>query len=315
MAKRRRADDTCLRLLRLIKPKAKSLIVTIYGDSIAHHGGSAWLGSVIRLAAPLGLNERVVRTSVFRLAKDDWLAADQVGRRSFYRLTEVGRHRFDTAHNRIYHHASRPWNGAWTLVIVDFAAMKAKDRDALRSDLRWQGFGQLTPGIMLHPDPDEAALRQALIDAAAGQQALVMRAAAEAGTAPSAVRDLINRCWNLKRLATDYLAFLDAFRPVWQALRGNISLDPETCFVVRTLLMHAYRRVLLRDPKLPDELLPTNWSGTAARSLCRNLYRLVQAAAEQHLAATLETADGAAPAAHPIYFKRFGGLTADGEHD
>jgi phenylacetic acid degradation operon negative regulatory protein len=308
MAKTRRTEDLIARLLKLIKPKAKSVIVTVYGDAISHHGGNAWLGSIIKLCAPIGLNERVVRTSVFRLAKEDWLAADQIGRRSYYRLTEVGRHRFDTAHSRIYHHISRPWDGAWTFVIIDFAAMKAKSRDALRSDLRWQGFGQLAPGIMLHPDPDEAALRQALIDAEAGRNVVVMRAAAESATAPSATRDLVNRCWDLQRLAKDYTVFLNTFRPVWQTLHRAAPLDPETCFAVRTLLMHAYRRVLLRDPKLPDELLQANWPGTAARSLCRNLYRLVQAPAEQHVMTRLETADGSAPAAHPSYFKRFGGL-------
>jgi len=308
MARARRADAMISRLLKQIKPKAKSVIVTIYGDAITHHGGSAWLGSIIKLAAPLGLNERVVRTSVFRLAKEDWLVADQVGRRSYYRLTEAGRHRFDTAHSRIYHHASRPWDGHWTFVIIDFAALKGKNGEALRSDLRWQGFGQLTAGVMLHPDPDKAALHQALTDADASKHALVMHAAAETAPAPAAVRGLVERCWDLQRLAADYAAFLDTFRPVWQALHHAAHLDPETCFVVRTLLMHSYRRVLLRDPKLPDELLEANWPGASARLLCSNLYRLVQAAAEQHVLAQLETADGAVPAAHPSYFMRFGGL-------
>jgi phenylacetic acid degradation operon negative regulatory protein len=307
MARASRAGDMIARLRKRIKPKAKSVIITVYGDSVMHHGGSAWLGSLIKLVQPLGLNERVVRTSVFRLAKEEWLTADQIGRRSFYRLTEAGRHRFDTAHGRIYHHASRPWDGAWTFVIIDFAAMQPDRRDALRSDLRWQGFGQLAPGVLLHPDPDEAALRQALADAGAPSTALVMRATADAG-ARTANRDLVNRCWDLKRLAADYAAFLDTFRPVWQALNGAEHLDPKTCFVVRTLLMHAYRRVLLRDPKLPDELLEANWPGTSARLLCRNLYRLIQAAAEQHLMAELESADGAVPEAHPTYYLRFGGL-------
>jgi len=78
--------------------------------------------------------------------------------------------------------------------------------------------------------------------------------------------------------------------------------------VVRTLLMHGYRRALLRDPMLPDELLPANWPGTSARVLCRNLYRLVQAAAETHVMGMLETAEGPVPEAHPAYYTRFGGL-------
>jgi len=310
MTRHRRINDIVSQLLRRLRPKAKSVIITVYGDSVMHHGGSAWLGSVIKLTEPLGLNERVVRTSVFRLAAEDWLVAEQFGRRSYYRLTEAGRRRVDAAHGRIYFHANRPWDHHWTLVITNSSAMKAERREALRRDLRWQGFGQLANGIMLHPDPDEAALRQLLLDFGASKQALVMRTTAEPWVAGEALRDVINRCWDMKRLAADYAAFLDAFRPVWQALNTAGVLDPETCFVVRTLLMHAYRRVLLRDPTLPDELLEANWPGTSARLLCRNLYKLVEGPAERHLMAVLETAEGAVPEAHPSYYTRFGGLHA-----
>jgi phenylacetic acid degradation operon negative regulatory protein len=298
------------RLLKRLKPKARSVIITVYGDSISHHGGSAWLGSVIELVEPLGLNERAVRTSAFRLAKENWLVAEQIGRRSYYSLTEDGRRRVDAAHGRIYHHAGQFWDRHWTFVIINFAGMSAPRRAALRSDLRWQGFGQLASDVMLHPDPDEATLRQLLIESGAGKQALVMRTTAEPWVAADAQRDLIDRSWDMKKLAADYKTFLDTFQPVWQKLSTTDRLDPQTCFVVRTLLMHAYRRVLLRDPKLPDELLQPNWPGTAARLLCRNLYKLIEEPAERHLMAKLQTAAGSAPAAHPSYSTRFGGLNS-----
>ena len=40
-------DPRVRRLIDALRPKAKSLLVTIYGDAIAHRGGNAWLGSVI----------------------------------------------------------------------------------------------------------------------------------------------------------------------------------------------------------------------------------------------------------------------------
>ena len=46
-----------------LAPKAaKSLVVTVYGDAIAHCGGNAGLGSVIDLLRAAGVNERTVRT-------------------------------------------------------------------------------------------------------------------------------------------------------------------------------------------------------------------------------------------------------------
>src|SRR3974377_826359 len=80
----------------------KSLIVTLFGDAILPHGGSIWLGSLAALAAPFGCNERVVRTSVFRLSKEGWLTAAQEGRRSCYSLTDSARLRFEAADRIIY---------------------------------------------------------------------------------------------------------------------------------------------------------------------------------------------------------------------
>ncbi|PIV71926.1 MAG: phenylacetic acid degradation operon negative regulatory protein PaaX, partial [Rhodocyclales bacterium CG17_big_fil_post_rev_8_21_14_2_50_68_7] len=59
--------DNWIRTLLAERPlRANSLIITVYGDSIAPHGGTVWLGSFIRLVELLGLNPRMVRTAVFR---------------------------------------------------------------------------------------------------------------------------------------------------------------------------------------------------------------------------------------------------------
>jgi phenylacetic acid degradation operon negative regulatory protein len=285
------------------------LIVTVLGDAILPHGGSVWLGGLIRVVEPMGLNERIVRTSVFRLSKEDWLSSIQIGRKSYYSLTETGRRRFQAADGRIYAGAHRPWDRQWTLVLTGLVGGEGDRRLTLERDLGWQGFGQLAPGLLVHPDPDPEVVRQTLGDAQTGDRAVVMRAAAESWVTGDALRDVVRTCWDLDRLAADYAVFLDIFRPVWRALDGADGVTAEQCCVLRSLLIHGYRRALLKDPMLPDELLPADWPGAAARLLCRNLYRLIQGAAESHLMAVLETADGPLPEAQPSYFARFGGLT------
>ena len=57
-----------------------SLIVTIFGDSIAPRGGAIALGSLIRLCEPFGLTDRLVRTSVGRLSAEHWLVGTRQGR-------------------------------------------------------------------------------------------------------------------------------------------------------------------------------------------------------------------------------------------
>ena len=77
-----------------------SLITTVFGDSIAPRGGTVWLGSLITAMSEFGISERLVRTSVFRLVQDGWLQATQIGRRSYYSLTDEGRERFAQASKR-----------------------------------------------------------------------------------------------------------------------------------------------------------------------------------------------------------------------
>ena len=78
-----------------------SLVITLFGDVVSPHGGAIWLGSLIRILEPFGLNHRQIRTAVFRLVKEDWLAATQVGRRSYYSFTEAGRKHYEKAARRI----------------------------------------------------------------------------------------------------------------------------------------------------------------------------------------------------------------------
>src|ERR1700720_4019284 len=107
-----------LRNFRAQRPlRAGSLLITVFGDSIAPRGGAVTLGSLIRLAAPFGLTERLVRTSVARLAREGWLRAARSGRRSEYRLSREGAERFTQATQRIYGAAEPVWDGRWTILL------------------------------------------------------------------------------------------------------------------------------------------------------------------------------------------------------
>src|SRR5215468_644546 len=135
-----------LRRFRSQRPiRGGSLLVTIFGDSVAPRGGVVTLGSLIRLAAPFGLTERLVRTSVARLAQDDWLVARRDGRLSEYRLTARGQQRFAEATQRIYSKGPDSWDGQWTLCILSANGSARRRPEKVKDGLRWLGFGQLGP--------------------------------------------------------------------------------------------------------------------------------------------------------------------------
>jgi len=191
---------------------------------------------------------------------------------------------------------------------VLLSQLEAGKRKALREELEWQGFGVMAPNLLGCPRADRADLAATLRDLEASDDSIVFETHTQEVLASKAMRAQVRESWRIDELGQQYSEFIQLFRPLWQGLKEQQQLDAQDCFLARTLLIHEYRRLLLRDPQLPDELLPGDWEGRAARQLCRNLYRLVFAKAEEWLNAALETADGPLPDVNESFYKRFGGL-------
>jgi phenylacetic acid degradation operon negative regulatory protein len=209
----------------------------------------------------------VVRTAMSRLAADGWLEREKVGRNSFYRLAASGHRTFEAATRHIYDPPPSTWSGRFELLLVG----KAADRDASREALRNAGFGSPLPGVWVAPSgvavPEEAA------------SALRLEVSAE----DESGRRLLSESWPLDRTADAYLKFMKSFEALRTWLDRRARLSELEAFTARILLIHHYRRVVLRDPLLPLALLPGNWPGNAARALCGEIYRAVLPASEQWL--------------------------------
>jgi phenylacetic acid degradation operon negative regulatory protein len=289
-------------------PRSKSLVMTIFGDAIAPHGGRLWLGSLIELVAPLGATDRLVRTSVFRLVQEGWLVAHREGRRSSYALQPDAEPRFARANRRIYAPPGVDWNGRWTLLLAPNGSIDSSLRAAVRKELEWEGFAMLAPGLLAHPaaDPDGVAEVLRRVDGAG--KVFVCAATELPGVGARPLAELVREGWDLSGVVTGYRRFIDAFTPLLDLLRDEPAPDPRHAFIIRTLLIHAYRRVQLHDPMLPLALLPQPWPGSEAYALAQAIYRLVWAPAERHLMDVLRREDADAPAANAGLYERFGGL-------
>lgn len=286
--------------------RAGSLIVTVFGDAILPRGGTVWIGSLIRALADFGINERLVRTSVFRLTRDEWLKVNQVGRRSYYSLSATGARKFEQATLRIYGDPRQSWNGHWSLIFL--SAPAGDNRENLKKELGWLGFGALSSNVLAHPSADAVALDAALKQSGLERDLVLMSAKLSLSRHNDALRALVQKSWNLDEIDAQYENFVRQFRPVFTAARRSRNLNQCMAFQIRTLLIQEYRRILLRDPLLPAEMLPTSWHGTAAYQLCRNLYQTVFACADDFMSNDFETADGPLPPPGPTFYNRFGGL-------
>jgi phenylacetic acid degradation operon negative regulatory protein len=266
-----------------------SIIITVFGDAIVPRGGSVWLGTLLEFFASLDIEPGVVRTAMSRLAGDGWLERNKVGRNSFYRLVKKGRQTFDTATRHIYDPPPSDWTGRFELLLIGNAEAREASRDALKN----AGFGSPLPGVWVAPSgapvPDEAS------------HAIRLEVSAEDDSG----RRLLSESWPLDRTADAYLKFIRTFEPLRGWIDRGAPLSDADAFTARILLIHHYRRVVLRDPLLPTALLPKDWPGRAARQLCGEIYRGLLSASEQWLDRHASNENGPLPKPNGELGRRF----------
>src|SRR5882724_10707135 len=267
-----------------------SIVITVFGDAIVPRGGSVWLGTLLEFFDGLDIDSGVVRTAMSRLASDGWLERNKVGRNSFYRLDKKGRQTFDTATKHIYDPPPSDWTGRFELLLIG----DGEERDAAREALANAGFGSPLPGVWVAPSgvpvPEEAA------------RAIRLEVSAEDDSG----RRLLRASWPLERTADAYQKFMKTFEPLRASIGRGEPLSDADAFTARILLIHYYRRVVLRDPLLPAALLPKDWPGRAARALCGDIYRALLAKSEQWLDQHGTSEAGPLPKAGADLTRRFG---------
>lgn len=270
-AKADRFDIALEALVRRLHARGRlrvwSLVVTVFGDAIVPHGGRAPLSLLQDLMARLGIEAGAVRTAMSRLAADGWVNRERVGRNSFFELAPGGRHAFDRATRRIYAAAPHSWNGGWTVAIAPPEARTAPDEE-----LTDNGFIRLAPGIFLRPDVEDGPATPPSLKG----MLVIHGASAEH---PEALRAL----WPSEDAANAYHDLIGSWQPLSRLLKDHAVPSPVSAMAARTLLLHEWRRIVLRDPGLPLALLPPDWPGEEARSEVRLIYDALRTASETWL--------------------------------
>ena len=252
------AKDPLHRALHCVRaemgqPTAWSVIMTVFGDAVVPRGGAIWTGSLIEIMALLGFNGGVVRTALSRLVADGWLESARDGRRSYHHLTAHGLDATMSAARRIYRTEPPAWNGTWDIAIA--ASTDPAERTDVRRTLARLGFGTVSSETLLRPVTSatpHAEVRGMLFVRGPGRDA-------DAGPQIAA------RAWDLESIAASYQRLGERLGPILRAAPGASDADPANTLAARILLIHEFRRVVLRDPDLPAELLPRDWPGFSIR--------------------------------------------------
>jgi phenylacetic acid degradation operon negative regulatory protein len=254
-------------------------------------GGSLWLGSLSDIMALFRIDAGHVRTAMSRLTADGWLTREKAGRNSYYRLSRREQGGFSAATQRIYFTHRPLFDGRLRLALL---GPGVDDRSAVRPMLERAGFAALSPTAYVafaEPTPPLAATEGLfLLHTQEGDDLSALAMAA----------------WQLAPLAQAYRAFIDRFTPLDTAIAKTAQPSGPDALVARTLLIHEFRRIVLRDPGLPPGLLPDDWPGDAARQLTARLYRKLVTDSEAFLDRAAQDENGALPPAGGELTERFG---------
>lgn len=239
-------DQTKTALLALGGQRVWSLMVTLFGD-LAQAQDSAIDGPVLSdVMAAMDIRPEAVRVALHRLRNDGWIVSRKHGRTRRHALTPTSRQETLKASARIY--ASPAMQDTdWQLALLEDATSIPKE------EMAKAGFTPLLPRVYLGS-----------AQATAPEAALVLRG----GTTPDWLQQQIAP----QMLETEYRALL----PVLQAAEKSLpagALNPLQIATLRCLIVHNWRRIVLRHPTLPPALLPPDWAGYKCHALVDTLLK------------------------------------------
>jgi len=254
--------------------RAWSLIITFFGDAIISRGGNVSAKTVQTVLGRTGTGPGTVRTAFSRLKSDDWIVRQKIGRESFYELADDGYLPFKQAAARIYAPVSpgdKENKATWIVAI--------KDPTEKSSKLVKQGI-QITTNCWLFSGDDKK-----LKDSLKKSDLMLLSGAIEELPSWVTKRLLPSECFE------GYVKLQKRFA----LLGGKTKLDPLDSLVARCLLIHQWRRVLLRTPVLPDEILPKGWPEQDCRAFVAELYHRLLPKSEQWLDEMASCSEGLLP--------------------
>jgi phenylacetic acid degradation operon negative regulatory protein len=245
--------DTTFTALHAQGPlKTWSLIVTIFGDIAPAKVDLIDSQLLAALTAPFGVKPEALRVALHRLRKDGWLEAVRTGRRSAYHLSETGEALTRAAYARIYRNVQSGQGADWQIELIEDAAAEGRAKTAL-----------IGPNILVSAKPAEGA-----------------PLSLPAADVPEWMRAALTTDEVLEEFAL-YEQTLEALVP---ALEGK-GLTDEARLALRFLVLHYWRRIVLRQPEVHEVLLGADWAGHRARVLTLQVFEALPRPALADLAA------------------------------
>ena len=197
-----------------------SLVVTVFGDVVQHRGGRIATLRLQHLLGRVGVEAGALRTALSRLTSDGWVIRDREGRNSFYQLSANAQAEIAAAAVDIYAAPSCGKVKQWVMASGENPPPKGI---SVASNL-W-----LIPACLASDMPDHICLTGVLTSYPDHFSKQILSSAHQHA---------------LVALQKDIVVLAEA------------DLTPLDAMAARMLLIHRWRRIVLRFPDIPQELMP-----------------------------------------------------------
>lgn len=261
------------------EPQPQDLVMTLLGAFVVPHDRLVWSGGLVTLLGEFGFSAGAARVALARMVHRGTLDRQKSGRLVSYRPTPRAIALLEEGDRRIFSlgreaHSAELWTVLWHAIPEE----RRLERARLARRLRFLGFGSVQDGTWISPHDREREV-VALVDelSVAGYAGVML--GRPAGSLDFGA--LVSRAWDLDALDERYRGFVDEFAPHARA-GGRRRMDDREAFLLRTRLVHVFRRFPALDPELPDDLMRAPRHREEAVTLFHRLYELLAPAAQRH---------------------------------
>lgn len=222
--------------------KVWSYLTTIFGD-LSGESDFEIPGTVLsQLSDRIGIRPEAMRVALHRLRKDNWIAARKVGRVSYYRLSPERQKETKAASERIY-------------------SVQGTTPPHLKIVLFDPETDQKIPGSPHYLEVGKGIAFASGRLAAAHKNALVVETTPAALPQWMKVKSLPNGWEN------DCRDFRDYARVIGEFLSQSRDMTPLDRATLRLILVHNWRRLILRLPQSAENIQSPDWVGHECRAL------------------------------------------------
>lgn len=213
---------------------------------------------LIEIYQERGISSQIIRNTISQLKKRAYI---DLIKRSCYEITPLGRDMVQSTNGKLLL-LEKCWDKRWFMVIFEIPETERKKRDRFRSDLIRLGFGLLYKSIYISPwnHMDEVTHLSDHYDLHP-----YIKIVHGEFLFNEVTTDKAEQLWGLNSLNETYkekqLWFRSEFQPGLADLLKSEPHQDLLMFIHFLTLGEVVADLLLKDPMLPNELLPSEWSG------------------------------------------------------